>query len=89
MIFISSCGLSGWPLNDAPGIPAEQGKGAMLLRHGSWLYRTGGLDESNSTSASAMVTTIGESGTLGEWLHTASLSEGIKHGAAFTAGNLA
>jgi len=60
----------------------------MLLRHGPWLYRAGGLDEADSPSTSAKYALIGEGGILGAWQRTAPLPEGIRHGAAFTAGNL-
>ena len=60
----------------------------MLLRHGSWLYRAGGVDEANSTSPSVKYASLGEGGILGAWQRTAPLPKGIRHGAAFAAGNL-
>lgn len=89
LILFSSCVLPGWPWGKTRDYPAEQSDGAMLLRHGSWLYRAGGVDEANSTSPSVKYALIGETGILGAWQRTAPLPEGIRQGAAFAAGNLA
>jgi len=66
----------------------QVGKGVMFLRHGSWLYSIGGVDDSGSSSASTSVATIGEDGSITAESATASLPVGIRNGVAFSAGNL-
>ncbi|MDP2790124.1 MAG: chitobiase/beta-hexosaminidase C-terminal domain-containing protein [Rectinemataceae bacterium] len=71
-----------------PPFVQHQGDGSMLLRHGAWLYRIGGLDESSLISASTRMASVDSSGNMGTWQDTAPLPLGTRHGAALAAGNL-
>lgn len=82
---LSSCNIQG-PYH-THGIPDEALKGIMLLRHDARLYRLGGSDESGAASARAQMMHIDGNATMAEWIDTASLPEGIRHGAALSAGD--
>jgi hypothetical protein len=85
LMALPSCSLFNWPQNTTD----QKGKGAMLLRHDSWLYCIGGLDDSGSISASSEMATVDGNGAISGWQSTSSLPVGIHHGAAFAAGSLA
>lgn len=87
-----SCTLGGLnPLTTTTTLPnfiQHQGDGAMLLHHGSWLYRAGGLDASSLISASTRMTAVDPGGNTGTWQDTASLPKGTRYGSIIAAGNL-
>ncbi len=66
----------------------HRGDGSALLGHGSWLYRSGGLDDSIAISASTQMTAVDAAGNMGIWQDTAPLPRGLRFGAFVGAGKL-
>jgi hypothetical protein len=66
---------------------AETGKGSMLVRGGSWLYRLGGGDLDGAASSAVTRALIGEEGQEENWQALAQLPKGLRDSASFSAGN--
>lgn len=87
LVLLTSCWIGGLDPCLPPKVPTEEGRGAMLVRSGSWLYRLGGWDDSVLSSPSVRKALVGDEGQAESWQETASLPGGLRHGAAFSAGN--
>ncbi|PKL07343.1 MAG: hypothetical protein CVV53_00105 [Spirochaetae bacterium HGW-Spirochaetae-9] len=87
LALLASCWIGGLDPCLPPGVPSEEGRGAMLVRSGSWLYRLGGWDDSVLSSPRVSKALLGEEGEAEGWQESASLPGGLRHGAAFSAGN--
>lgn len=87
LTFFSACRIGG----EDPCLPSEitleEGRGVMLVRNGTWLYRLGGWDESVRVSSMVSKALVGDEGKAESWQESASLPGGLRHGAAFAAGN--
>ena len=78
------------PETDDPSttIPSER-SGAMLVSHGNYLYRIGGLDDDGKASTKTYVASIeGVTDDEIEWTETTPLPEGRAFASAFAVGNL-
>jgi len=84
---LSSCWIGGADPCLPPKLPSEEGRGAMLVRGGSWLYRLGGWDDSLLYSPTVSKALVGEEGQAEGWQESAFLPGGLRHGSAFSAGN--
>ena len=84
---LSSCRIGGLDPCLPPKAPSEEGRGAMLVQSGYWLYRLGGWDDSVLSSPAVSKALVGEEGQAEGWQESASLPAGLRHGAAFSAGN--
>ena len=84
---LSSCWIGGVDPCLPPKVPSEEGRGAMLVRGGSWLYRLGGWDDAVLYSPMVSKALVGEEGQAEGWQESASLPGGLRHGSAFSAGN--
>jgi len=88
MLSLGGCSLFDY-LNFSKPTP---GSGTMIVRHGSYIYRIGGMDEVGSVSSEILMAKINLDGSGQpmplEWTGTGFLPEGRAFGAAFAAGNL-
>jgi len=87
LTLVSSCRIGGVDPCLPPKVSSEEGRGTMLVRNGSWLYRLGGWDDSVLSSATVSKVLVGEEGQAEGWQESASLPGGLRHGTAFSAGN--
>jgi hypothetical protein len=66
--------------------PFSEGQGAVLVRHGGYLYKLGGVDVEGIATAKAYMACITD--TPLQWTETTALPAARAFGAAFTAGNM-
>ena len=91
MVNFSSCPLFS---NSSPNTPAPDGSGAMIVRHGSYIYKIGGKDSDGSIVSTVLMAKIDIDTSTGKpivplnWQATGSLPEGRAFGVAFDAGNI-
>lgn len=86
ILALTNCSLFSFSSDPKP--TADGLSGSVLVRHGEYLYRIGGLDEEGNVSATTYFAKISTSGSPLQWKETTPLPEGRAFAAAVAAGNM-
>lgn len=86
LLLAAGCGAPTGP-GEVPWSPPAT-SGAMLVRHGGYLYHIGGREADGSLSARVYVAEIAESGDVGSFRPTTALPVGLANGVAFASGRI-